>query len=79
MHLFSKIKYEIGGQEIEKLNHPGIAGVIMGTAKFPYEYVSGVGMQQCWCPETSEGILMEKAFACRKEYIIENSSPTRAV
>ena len=34
MYLFSNAKYEIAGQEIEDVNNPGIAGVLMGTAKF---------------------------------------------
>ena len=70
MHLFSNVKYEIGGQEIESVNNPGVAGVIMGLAKFPFEYSLGTGMLQCWSPETSESTLMERAFARRREYII---------
>ena len=35
MHLFSNVKYELGGQEIESVNNPGVAGVMMGLAKFP--------------------------------------------
>ena len=30
MHWFSNVKYELGGQEIESVNHPGVAGVMMG-------------------------------------------------
>ena len=63
MHLFSNVKYEIGGQEIESMNHPGVAGVIMGLAKFPFEYSLGTGMLQCWSPQTSESALMDPAFA----------------
>ena len=36
MHLFSNVKYELAGQEIESVNNPGIAGVLMGISKFPY-------------------------------------------
>ena len=35
MHLFSNVKYELAGQEIESVNNPGIAGVLMGIAKYP--------------------------------------------
>ena len=75
MHLFSNVKYEIGGQEIESVNNPGIAGVIMGMAKYPYEYALGTGMMQCWSPETTDSVLMERAFARRREYIIQKSNP----
>jgi hypothetical protein len=75
MHLFSNVKYEIGGQEIESVHSPGIAGVMMGLAKYPYEYSLGTGMMQCWSPETSDTVLMERAFARRREYIIQKSVP----
>ena len=32
MHLFSNVKYELAGQEIESVNNPGIAGVLMSIA-----------------------------------------------
>ena len=32
-------------------------------------------MIQCWSPETSDGVLGVRAFARRKEYIIEISDP----
>ena len=61
----------MAGQEIESVNNPGIAGVLLGIAKFPYDYANGAGMIQCWSPETSDGVLGERAFARGKEYIIE--------
>ena len=33
MHLFSNVKYELAGQEIDSVNNPGIAGVLMGIVK----------------------------------------------
>ena len=35
MHLFSNVKYELAAQEIESVNNPGIAGVLMGIANIP--------------------------------------------
>ena len=75
MHLFSNVKYEIGGQEIESVNNPGVVGVMMGLAKFPYEYSVGGGMIQCWSPETMDTVWLERSFARRKEYIIGKSDP----
>ena len=75
MHLFSNVKYELAGQEIESVNNPGIAGVLMGIATYPYDYAYGTGMIQCWSPETSDGVLGERGFVRRKEYIIEKSDP----
>ena len=38
MHLFSNVKYELACQEVESVNNPGIAGVLMGITKYPYDY-----------------------------------------
>ena len=75
MHLFSNVKYELAGQEIESVNNPGIAGVLMGISKFPYDYANGAGMIQCWSPQTTDAVLGERGFARRKEYIISKSVP----
>ena len=75
MHLFSNAKYEIAGQEIESVNNPGIAGVIMGAAKFPYDYGFGAGLMECWAPNTADTQLAEKGFTRRKKYIIDKSAP----
>jgi len=75
MHLFSNVKYELAGQEMESVNNPGIAGVLMGIAKFPYDYANSGGMIQCWSPQTSDAVLGERGFARRKEYIVSKSVP----
>ena len=75
MHLFSNIKYEIAGQEIESVNNPGIAGVMMGAAKFPFDYSYGVGLMQCWAPDTDGTSLGDKGWKKRHEYIIGKADP----
>ena len=76
MHLFSNAKYEIAGQEIENVNNPGIAGVLMGAAKFPFDYSTGAGLMQCWAPNTADSQLINtKGYEARKEYIIKTSVP----
>jgi len=75
MHLFSNLKYEIGGQVIENINEPGIAGVMMGMAKFPYTFALGTGMMQCWCPETMDTTFGDRAFQRRREFILTKSKP----
>ena len=75
MHIFSNVKYELAGQEIESVNNPGIAGVLMGIAKFPYDYANSAGMVQCWSPQTSDAVLGERGFARRQEYIISKAVP----
>ena len=76
MHLFSNARYELGGQEIENVNNPGIAGVLMGSAKLPFDYAAGAGLMQCWAPNTSDSQLInEKGYEARKKYIIAKSVP----
>ena len=75
MHLFSNVKYELVGSELESINDPGIAGVMMGIAKNTYEYGHCVGMKSCWAPDTSDTIFAERGFLRRKEYILSKSLP----
>ena len=79
MHLFSNVKYELAGREIECVNNPGIAGVLMGTKKFHYDYANSAGMVQYWSPQTSDAVLGERGFARRQEYIIAKSVPRGSV
>ena len=75
MHLFSNVKYELAGQEIESVNNPGIAGVLMGTSKRSYGYGSGAGMVECWSPQQVDTVLGNRGFARRQEYIIAKADP----
>ena len=75
MHLFSNFKYEISGQVIEDIYEPGIASLMMGLAKFPFSFPKGIGLMQCWCPDTSDAAVGDRAFAKRKEYITGKSDP----
>ena len=76
MHLFSNAKYEFAGQEIESVNNPGIAGVLMGAAKFPFDSSVGAGLMQCWSPNTADSqIINTKGYDARKKYIMAKSVP----
>ena len=76
MHLFSNAKYEIAGQVIENVNNPGIAGVLMGAAKYPFNHSTGAGLAQCWAPNTADSqIINTKGYEARKKYIIGDSVP----
>ena len=53
MYLFSNVKYILGDQEIESLNHPGFASTILGMVKQPFDYAKGAGLNECWYPDTT--------------------------
>ena len=56
MHLFSNVKYELSGQEIESVNNPGIVGVLMRIAKYPCDYAYGTGLIQIGWSVDGKGI-----------------------
>ena len=77
MHLFSNAKYELAGQEIENINNPGIAGCLLGTAKYTHGYAKkGPGMMQCWSPDTDKTMLGDKGYLARNEYLILKADKT---
>ena len=52
MYLFSNIKYELSGHEIESINYPGPATTMKGLLKYSDDYAKGQGMNQCWTKDT---------------------------
>jgi|AJXC01.1.fsa_nt_gi hypothetical protein len=71
MYLFSNIKYLLGDQEIESLNHPGFASTLFGMVKQPYDYAKGAGLNECWYPDTTAvAEAVNVGFKAREEYII---------
>ena len=44
MHLFSNIKYQLSGQEIESLYYPGQATTMMGLLKYPDDFQKSQGL-----------------------------------
>jgi len=48
MHLFSNIKYQLSGQEIESLFHPGQETIMLVLLKFPDDFQKSAGLNQLW-------------------------------
>jgi len=46
MHLFNNIKYQLSGQEIESLFHPGQVTTMLGLLKFPDDFQKSTGLNQ---------------------------------
>ena len=67
MYLFQNIKYLLGGNEIETLNHPGHATTMLGVLKYAKSY-SGVG--ECWCLDSNIAIDDNAGFVKRQAYIM---------
>jgi len=52
MHLFSNIKYQLSGQEIESLFHPGQAATMLRLLKLPDDFQKSTGLNQLWMKDS---------------------------
>ena len=53
MYLFKRIRYELSGQEIENLVHPGQATTMLGLLKYPDDFSKSKGLNQLWYKDTT--------------------------
>ena len=77
MHLFSNIKYQLSGQEMESLYYPGQASTILGLLKYPDDFSKSVGLNQLWYKDTeaAASIANNLGFRVRHSYLIESPEP----
>ena len=77
MHLFKRIRYDLSGQEIESLLHPGQSTTMLGLLKYPDDFSKSKGLNQLWYKDTtSTAVLADNVgFKIRHDYIINNSRP----
>lgn len=72
MHLFQSIKYELSGQEIEKVNYPGQATTMLGLLKYPSDFSESQGMNLCWTKDTID---LNYGFELRHQILIKYPDP----
>ena len=77
MHLFKRIRYDLSGQEIETIVHPGQATTMLGLLKYPDDFSKSKGLNQSWYKDTTAAASLANnlGFKIRHEYIINNSDP----
>ena len=76
MHLFKRIQYDLSGQEIESLVHPGQATTMLGLLKYPDDFSKSKGLNQLWLKDTTtDAAEANTGWYARKLYIINNSNP----
>ena len=76
MYLFRRIRYDLSGQEIESLIHPGQATTMLGLLKYPDDFSKSKGLNQLWYKDTTPNA--EEAntgWEVRRQQIIRNSDP----
>ena len=73
MHLFKRIRYELSGQEIENLVHPGQATTMIGLLKYPDDFSKSKGLNQLWYKDTNTNATIgnngNAGFGVRRHYI----------
>ena len=76
MHLFKRIRYDLSGQEIESLVHPGQTTTMLGLLKYPDDFSKSKGLNQLWYKDTTENADDDNVgYLYRRYYIIRNSDP----
>ncbi len=77
MHLFSNIKYQLSGQEIESVFHPGQGTTMLGLLKYPDDFSKSQGLNQLWYKDTSSTASLNDntGFNVRQDYIIKSPDP----
>jgi len=80
MHLFSNIKYQLSGQEIESVFHPGQTTTMLGLLKYPDDFQKSKGLHQLWFKDTGAYASIaanniNNVFVVRQQYIIQKPEP----
>ena len=75
MHLFKRIRYELSGQEIESLVHPGQATTMLGLLKYPDDFSKSKGLNQLWYKDTTNTAVLDDniGFKIRHDCIIKRN------
>ena len=75
MHLFKRIRYDLSGQEIENLVHPGQATTMLGLLKYPDDFSKSKGLNQLWYKDTNTNAAINNVGFDVRRYYIFNSNP----
>ena len=74
MHLFKRIRYDLSGQEIENLMHPGQATTMLGLLKYPDDFSKSKGLNQLWYKDTTNIANNDNnGFNVRRYYILSSN------
>ena len=77
MHLFKRIRYDLSGQEIENLVHPGQATTMLGLLKYPDDFSKSKGLNQLWYKDTNINATIgangNAGFDVRRHYIFDSN------
>ena len=77
MHLFKRFRYDLSGQDIENLVHPGQATTMLGLLKYPDDFSKSKGLNQLWYKDTNINASIDNnngnaGFRVRRHYIFDS-------
>ena len=77
MYLFKTIKYQLSGQEIETVMHPGQATTMLGLLNYPDDFSKSQGLNQSSFKDTTTepDLAKNTGFNVRKQYLIDSPDP----
>ena len=76
MYLFKHIRYDLSGQEIKTIVHPGQVTTMLGLLKYPDDFSKSKGLNQLWYKDTTLNAEVGNAgWEIRRYQIIRNSDP----
>ena len=76
MYLFRDIRYELSGQEIEKINYVGQATTMLGLLKYPDDFGRSKGLNQLWLKDSKRDANSNNiGWNLRRKHITNNSNP----
>ena len=80
LHLFDCIKYDLSGNEIETLYHPGPAINMLGILTYPASYNESGGLGACWSLDdgTGKAEAANHGWENRKKILFENNEMAAA-
>ena len=73
MYLFKDIRYELSGNEIEKITNLGQATTMLGLLKYPDDFSKSKGLNQAWSKDTlREATAQNTGWNVKRKYIIND-------
>jgi len=77
LHLFSNIKYQLSGQEIESIYSPGQGSTMLGLLKYPDDFSKSQGLNQLWYKDagSTASLADNDGFSVRHLYLIKSPNP----
>ena len=76
MYLFKRIRYDLSGQKIKTLVHPGQATTMLGLLNYPDDFSKSKGLNQLWYKDTTlSAEAANTGWEIRRYQIISNSDP----